>query len=90
MTKGPWLENAMWTPDEDTPDAPKVVREHYFIVCAQVREDGSYKWNADVCFDILNTETPVYVLPTETWERVTNDLTEEDSKFQNDLFDRLR
>jgi len=89
-TAGPWLDNAMWRPDEDTPEPPKVVREHYFIVSAVVREDGSYAWNVETDLDCFEMNQPVFVHQDERWTRVLPEYEDLDRKALFDLFGRLR
>ena len=87
MNNGPWNDDAMWTPDEeDTPD--RVVREHYFVVCASVNEDGSYKFSIADGIDI-DSDRPIYFPSVGEWERL-GDLAIEDSVYHADLTKRLR
>ena len=88
MSKGPWLENAMWTPDEDTTPNP-VVRQHYFVVCAEVREDGTYELRLAHEMDHFDSDEPVYLPAREEWTRLS-DFEDEDATYQNDLMRRLR
>lgn len=67
MTIGPWTENAMWTPDEEKASEPQVVREHYFQVVAEVREDGTFTFRVGE-LDSINL---VYLVDKDEWVRVS-------------------
>lgn len=89
-TAGPWLDDPMWTPpDEDGPDQPKVVREHYFLVCARVFEDGTREWNTDTSIEHFDGSRPIYSLADESWERVSDDLYHTDQEMGTELRARL-
>lgn len=64
-TKGPWLDDPMWTPDAQPSDepTPRVVREHYFQVYAEVRDDGTFAFFIAEPHD-LNL---VYLVSKDEW-----------------------
>lgn len=67
MTTGPWTENAMWTPDEDEVPRKAVIREHYFQVVADVREDGTFTFRLGE----LDSMNLIYVVDRDEWVRVS-------------------
>lgn len=86
-TTGPWTDNAMWTPDEENKPTPELVREHYFIVSAQVMSDGTHRFVIDPETHV-NPDEPIYY-PGQGWERVTENVSDEDTQLQLDLIHRL-
>lgn len=87
-TKGPWIEDAMWTPDESPKSTPKLVREHYFIVSAQVMSDGTHRFVVDPEAHV-NPDEPIYYPDIQEWDRVTPDVSDEDTHLHLDLTQRL-
>ena len=63
---GPWLDNGMWTPEEQG-NSP-VVREHYFMVTAEVRADGTKTWYIAEPTD-LNL---IYLVDKDEWVMVSH------------------
>lgn len=87
-TLGPWTDDAMWTPDNVDKPTPDVVREHYFVVCAQVMSDGTHRFISTPEV-IVNPDEPIYYPNRNEWDRVTADLHDEDTQLQLDLIHKL-
>lgn len=87
-TIGPWTNDPMWTPDDTEKSTPTLVREHYFIVSAQVMSDGTHRFVIDSEAHV-NPDEPIYYPDRNGWDRVTQDLSDEDSQLQLDLIQRL-
>lgn len=87
-TIGPWTEDAMWTPDETEKSTPEVVREHYFVVSAQIMSDGTHRFVIESETHV-NPDEPIYYPSKNEWDRVTPDLSDEDTQLQLDLIHRL-
>lgn len=67
-----------------------VVREHYYLVCAVVYDDGSHEWNHDVSIvDNFDLGRPVFDMDSQEWVRVTDDLLNNDDRLGRELADKL-
>jgi hypothetical protein len=70
---GPWMADAMWTPDEADHDRPMPVREHHFVVVATFFDDGTHKLSVDTTASLMNPDEPIWLCDEGSWSRVTDE-----------------